>query len=263
MIPVLNIGPFVINTDWLIILLGLWIGILFCEKYASFSGLESKHISNIIYYSLIGGVVGARLGYIGQYLSIFLNHPLSMLSLKPVMLDLETGLLTACIVGYIYIQKNNIDYLCVLDALVPGLSIFFISLGFAHLASGNAYGIQTDLPWGIYLWQEIRHPTQIYEIISAVIIMVILWPRKNINNNNEQFLDSNIKGYRAFLFLALYAFSRIFISTFIHNTEALIMNIRRSQLFWWIILILCLYQTYRLLSKANNSEQSLDQQYYS
>ncbi len=48
-----------------------------------------------------------------------------------------------------------------------------ISLGTAHLLSGDAFGATADLPWSIYLWGEYRHPSQVYEILAALIIYFV------------------------------------------------------------------------------------------
>ena len=65
-----------------------------------------------------------------------------------------------------------------LDALTPLLAVMAIALGLSHLASGAAFGATTQVPWGIELWGAKRHPSQVYEILAAVAILLILWPGK-------------------------------------------------------------------------------------
>lgn len=44
-----------------------------------------------------------------------------------------------------------------------------MSLAVAHLFSGSAFGASARLPWSIYLWNEHRHPTQVYEIVAVLL----------------------------------------------------------------------------------------------
>ena len=61
-----------------------------------------------------------------------------------------------------------------LDALTPGFIVLAGGLALADLASGDAYGSPSSLPWAIELWGAARHPTQIYQLIAVIVIGVIV-----------------------------------------------------------------------------------------
>ena len=244
MLPILNLGPLSINSQLLIIFAGIWIGISFSEKYAPLRGISSSKIGNLIFTALIAGIIGARLGYVMQYFSFFVNDPLAIVALKPVMFDLATGLLVGILSAYVYIQKKRLNLLSVLDALVPGLAIFSLAMGFSHLASGDAYGIPTSLPWGIFLWGELRHPTQIYEIITAIIIIIAIWPKRRVNEADDPKLSA---GLTLFLFLTLHAGSQILIESFKADSALFYSGIRTAHFIWWLVLLVSLLQLNRLL----------------
>jgi 2-amino-4-hydroxy-6-hydroxymethyldihydropteridine diphosphokinase len=42
----------------------------------------------------------------------------------------------------------------------------------SNYANGNAYGLPTDLPWGIQLWNAVRHPVQLYAVILGMILFI-------------------------------------------------------------------------------------------
>ncbi|KPV54953.1 hypothetical protein SE17_00645 [Kouleothrix aurantiaca] len=42
------------------------------------------------------------------------------------------------------------------------------------LLSGEAFGLPTSMPWGVPLFGTIRHPTQIYFALTALISLGIL-----------------------------------------------------------------------------------------
>ena len=43
------------------------------------------------------------------------------------------------------------------------------------LLSGEAFGVPTDLPWGITLFGATRHPTQLYFALAALLSLGVLW----------------------------------------------------------------------------------------
>jgi prolipoprotein diacylglyceryltransferase len=47
-----------------------------------------------------------------------------------------------------------------------------ISLSVANLLSGEGYGLPLQAPWAIYLWGAYRHPTQIYELLLSIGVLV-------------------------------------------------------------------------------------------
>lgn len=252
MIPIFNLGPVSINMQLLILFAGLWIGVSFSEKYAPLRGIRGRYIENLIFISLIAGFVGARLGYVMQYFSIFLQNPLAIFSIKPVMFNPEAGLLVGCISGFIYAQKKAMNFWPVLDSLTPGLAVFGIALGFSHLATGDAYGIPTTLPWGIELWGEVRHPTQLYEIFAAIFITFMIWPKKPQRALKEKSeLLEGLTGLRFFIF---YAGTKIVIETFRANSALLAGNIRAAQVLWWIVMAVCLIQMNKIIRRNSQED---------
>jgi phosphatidylglycerol:prolipoprotein diacylglycerol transferase len=126
-----------------------------------------------------------------------------------------------------------------LDVFTPALAIFSIFLGLSHLASGKAFGIPTSLPWGINLWGEKRHPSQVYEIFAALIILLIFWWR---------FGKQTIPGALFLLIITATAGVRLFLETWRGDNMALIGGIRLSQLIAWFVMALGLILLDRRLS---------------
>jgi prolipoprotein diacylglyceryl transferase len=234
MLPILQVGPLAIQTTGLILLLGLWFGLLLSEKLAR---IEQKVDPNTIYsltlIALIAGIVGARLFYAAQSPDIFIRQPFSLLSLNTAMLDVSGGLITAGIVSLVYAQKQKISLWPTLDALTPLFCVMAIATGLSHFASGDAFGAPTRLPWSIYLWGEYRHPTQLYETLLALTISVLVWPRQS---------KGAITGLRFLNFIVLTALSRIFLETFRGDSIMIFGSLRQAQILAWGILALGLSQ---------------------
>ena len=170
MLPYLRLGPFLLQTPALALLIGFWLGSWLAEKEAVRLRLNQKHISEIVFNGFIAGIVGARLAYASQYLNVYAANPLSLFAPTLNTLDATAGALIGITASVIFAQRKQLPLRPTLDALAPGLAIFMVALGTTHILSGDAFGAPANLPWSIFLWSDYRHPSQIYETLVALII---------------------------------------------------------------------------------------------
>lgn len=247
MLPILQIGPLAIQMPGLVILAGIWVGLSLSERQAPRSGTNANDLYNLAFIGLISGLIGARLAYIARYPAAFTSNLLSMISLNPGLLDPWGGTAFGMILALIYGQRKKMRLWGTLDALTPALAVFMIALGLSHLASGNAFGNPTSLPWGIDLWGARRQPTQIYEIILAAIIFWIIW-------SNRGKVDSRLPGEYFLAFTAMSAAARLLLEGF-RGDSALIGSIRSAQVAAWLVLAASLWGLGRLLKRQKTSHE--------
>lgn len=205
MLPYLRLGPYLLQMTGLALLLGVWAGSWLAEKEASKVGIKPDLIYNLIFFGLIGGMVGARLAYAARYLNAYLANPLSLFALNPNTLSPSEGLLIGLLVAFVYGQRKGLRLRPVLDALAPGLTVFIVFQGLAHLLSGDAFGAPSRVPWAIFLWSEYRHPAQIYEILLAVGILLVV---------SKLPLGEPGRGLNFLLVISLSAATRVFLEAF-------------------------------------------------
>ena len=177
MFPFIRLGPFLLQLPGLALLVGIWIGSSLAEKEAARLKLNVAAVYNLIFFGLVAGIVGARLAYAARYLSAYLANPLGLLALTPATLSPNAGLVTGLAVAALFGWRKKLPLRPTLDALAPGLAAFMVALGVAHLMSGDAFGAPAQLPWSIYLWDDYRHPSQIYETIAALVVFAVAWKR--------------------------------------------------------------------------------------
>lgn len=239
MLPVLNVGPFAIQLPGLILLAGIWIGLNRSEAYARRRGMDVEKINALIMYSLLGGLVGARVGYVAQNLAAFSQKPLDVVALSPQMLDWASGLMASLLIGLIYGQRKNLHLWQTLDALTPALAVIMMSVALMNLASGSGFGIAARLPWSIYLFDEYRHPTQLYDFGLAVLI----WRIIEFNPPDFSLPD----GRRFLTFVSLSAFARIVVDVF-RSDRALIGlgGVSTGQVIAWFILLAAVWLMLRI-----------------
>jgi phosphatidylglycerol:prolipoprotein diacylglycerol transferase len=205
MLPYLSLGPFLLQTSGVALLIGVWIGLSLTEREAVRLQIKPNVVYNMIFLGLVGGIIGARLAYAARYISAYLNNPISLFALNPNTLSPVEGLLIGLLVASIYGWRKGLSLRTTLDALAPGLAVIMVAIGVSHLLSGDAFGSPSLAPWRIYLWNEYRHPAQIYEILAALGVLFIVLKRP---------IDMPGAGINFLLMVALTAFSRIFLEAF-------------------------------------------------
>ena len=234
MLPILQVGPFALQLPGLILLAGLWLGINLAERYADRFGVKASELSKLIMLSLLAALLGARLVYALRYLEVFLASPLSLLSLNPGLLDSLGGLACAILVGWIYTQRKKLPLWGTLDALTPAAAVMAIFLALAHLASGAAFGAETNLPWALELWGATRHPSQIYEALAAALILLVCWPGRKTWHESPP-------GTYFLSFVALSAGARLFLEAFRGDSLTWLWGLRTNQIIAWLVLAISLW----------------------
>lgn len=239
MLPILNIGPLAIQVPGLVILIGLWAGLTLAERYAPRFGVKPNQLYNLVFVILIAGVVGARLAYVIRYPQAFAESPFSIISLNFSLLDPWGGVATGFLAGLIYGQRKQMEFWATLDALTPVLAVLAVALHLAQLASGDAFGAPTDLPWGFELWGARRHPTQIYNILSSILILAILWPgrlKPEERPSGSYFLK----------FVIFSAAARLLLEAFRGDSVLLPGGLRLAQVIAWFLLAISVWKLYTM-----------------
>jgi len=172
MFPVIDLGPFAIQAPGLILILSLWIGIWTMGKFSDALGTNGEAIENSILMGILVGIVSARIGFLLQNPAVFLENPLSLFSLTPSMMNTSFGLLAGLLSTFIYAQKKHLPLWPTLDTAAPLFILILIGWHLANFASGDAYGLPTELPWGVDLWNATRHPVQLYTLILTLCLCI-------------------------------------------------------------------------------------------
>ncbi|AZB08228.1 prolipoprotein diacylglyceryl transferase [Chryseobacterium sp. G0162] len=149
-------------------------------------------------YALIGILVGARLGHCLFYdFDYYSQHPLEIF--LPIQrgpdgayhftgyagLASHGGGIGLMIMLLIYARKFKIPLMTVLDAIAIVLPLAGVFIRLANLMNSEIIGTPTNVPWA-FIFHQVdnlpRHPAQLYEAISYLIIFLIVYLiyKKNI-----------------------------------------------------------------------------------
>jgi len=180
MFPILQIGSLALPVPGLTLLVGVWIGLWLAEKDAARLQLNPEAVYNLAFTGLAAGLIGARLAYVARYASAYAADPLGVFSLHPATLAPNEGGLTGVAAAFLYGVRRKLPLRLTLDALTPVVAVMGVAVAVAHVASGDAFGAAAPaayggVPWSIYLWDEYRHPSQVYELIAALGVLGLWW----------------------------------------------------------------------------------------
>jgi len=163
------------------------------------AGLSTKSSLLCFLSMIIGVLVGARL------LNVLINWDYYMINRERIFafntsgFSLMGGLILAGILGIISAKLLKLDFWKLGDSIAPGLGIGLISMRIGCFLNGCCYGLPSKLPWSIkfpynsfahkyYLSKQdlntefsifkslaspSLHPTQIYEMIGALIATIV------------------------------------------------------------------------------------------
>ena len=217
---ILSFGFLQIRWYSLAYILGFLIG-LYLIKYINkkfSSPLKNTIIDNFFVWSVVGVIVGGRLGYVTFYQTAYtFNNPISIFYIWQGGMSFHGGLLGIIFSILIYSKHKQISFFQLSD-LVSTVAPLGIFLGrIANFINVELYGRTTDLPFAI-IYPNIdnmpRHPSQLYEaFFEGIVLFLILFLFCS------RTFAKNKYGFNTSLFLFFYGLFRFFLE-FLREPDA-------------------------------------------
>ena len=208
-----NLGPIAVHWYGIMYALAL-ISAIFVAKW--FIKHDKLPISNdlfdsYVWWAEIGVILGARLGYILFYdsnTSYYLTHPWQIFN--PYIDGVYAGIsgmsyhgafFGFIIASYLFCRKNKISFWFITDIAVLGISAAYVFGRIGNFFNQELVGRATDVPWGIYVGNVLRHPSQLYEAIleGLLVFAILVYIRKR----------KSFDGQLALMYGILYSMTRI------------------------------------------------------
>lgn len=176
MYPLIELGPLRLSSGGLLLLIAVLVMQSLLVRTARVRGgaALAEQAERCVYPALLGAVIGARLWYGAFNWSLYSQTPNLFVALRVGEFAWPGALLGGALAGALWCHWRKIDPLeladCAALALPPAHALASIGL----LLSGEAFGVPTDLPWGIALFGATRHPTQLYFALAALLSFGVL-----------------------------------------------------------------------------------------
>ena len=172
--------------------------------------LSEKQIDSFFIWSVLGVIIGGRVGYVLFYqTNLFISDPLYILEIWNGGMSFHGGLIGIIMSIYLFSIKNNIKffYLSDLVSLVAPIGLFLGRI--TNFINTELYGRVTNFPFAIInpmIDNNPRHPSQLYEaFFEGIILFIILL--LYFNKNPKKYIIGNISA----LFLIAYSLFRFVI----------------------------------------------------
>ena len=172
----IQIGPLAIR----------WYGITWLAAFSTIYYLIKKfqkdidinQTSDLMFYSLLGAILGGRVGYILFYsFDQFLANPLSIFAIWEGGLSFHGGLLGVLVSCYWLSKKWKMSFFWLMDRVAPYVppGLGFVRLG--NFLNSELLGRPTEVSWGVIFPSDplglVRHPSQLYQAFGEGVILFI------------------------------------------------------------------------------------------
>ena len=182
----LDLGFLQIYWYSVFIFLGIITSCIVIYKESKINNINEEFLINLIFNSLLFGIIGARLYYVLFNIPYYLSNPIEIFQIWNGGLAIHGGILAGLLTTIIYTKSNKVSTVKMLDIIVVGLIIGQAIGRWGNFFNGEAYGNITTLAAlqkqgipkfiidGMYIMGSYRQPTFLYESVWNIFGFIIL-----------------------------------------------------------------------------------------
>jgi phosphatidylglycerol---prolipoprotein diacylglyceryl transferase len=148
-------------------------------KYSS--GIWTKEaVADLIFYGMVGVIVGGRLGYMIFYaLPDLLADPSTVIKVWQGGMSFHGGLIGVLISMWWFARRHQKTFFEVADFTAPLVPLGIAAGRLGNFINSELYGRVTHMPWGM-VFPSVdnlpRHPYQLYAfLLEGIILFCIVW----------------------------------------------------------------------------------------
>lgn len=179
---IIRVGPLAIRWYGMMYLLGFAAAYKLITHLCRLRNIDLNKdgVSDLLFYGVIGVVLGGRLGYVLFYnLHQYLARPWEIFAVWQGGMSFHGGLLGVVAATILFCWRRQLSILQVGDVLVTSSTIG-LGLGrIGNFINGELWGRTTDLPWGMVFpggGPLPRHPSQLYEaFLEGLVLFLVLY----------------------------------------------------------------------------------------
>jgi phosphatidylglycerol:prolipoprotein diacylglycerol transferase len=180
----IHLGPVAVRWYGLMYLVGFgmafWLGRRRIKRTKD-SRVSYALLDDLLFYIVLGVVLGGRLGYVLFYKPryYFLENPLDIPAVWHGGMSFHGGFLGVLLAVWWVARKHKLRWLELTDFVAPLIPLGLAAGRLGNFINGELPGRITSVPWGM-VFQGAgplpRHPSQLYQFaLEGVLLFVILW----------------------------------------------------------------------------------------
>jgi phosphatidylglycerol:prolipoprotein diacylglycerol transferase len=154
------------------------------QRHIAAQGWKNEDLDDMLFYGMLGVILGGRLGEVLFYQPEMLLTPLRILKVWEGGMSFHGGFIGVLVAMALWARKRKRNLLDVYDFIAP-----LVPLGYAAGRMGNfinaelpgRVAVDPNLPWAMVypnLYDNLpRHPSAIYQmVVDGLLVFCILWP---------------------------------------------------------------------------------------
>jgi phosphatidylglycerol:prolipoprotein diacylglycerol transferase len=152
------------------------------EPYASSGHWSARDVEDLLFWGIVGVIVGGRVGYCLFYKPLYyLGHPLEIFAIWQGGMSFHGGMLGVIAAMVLYARKRGLPWLEVTDFIAPCVPTGLAAGRVGNFINGELWGRLADpaLPWAMVFRGAgplPRHPSQVYQfLLEGLLLFVLLW----------------------------------------------------------------------------------------
>lgn len=204
--PEINLGFIKIYTFGLIVAIAFLVGLWFSLREAKRKGINSEIVQGLIFYIMLGGIIGSRVLHVFLNWSYYSEDIFSAFKLWDGGLTFYGGFIGALIAAMIYLKVKKLKFFKYADLVTPSIALGHAIGRIACLVGdGGHVGKLTTMPFGVIVNGELRHLTALYSFANLTFLFILL-----LYLRKKKFFT----GFLFLFYLCYYAFTRFLIELF-------------------------------------------------
>ena len=212
----LQVGPLAVHWYGLTYLVAfglfLWLGSLRVRQPAwARAGWVKRDIEDLLFYGVLGVVLGGRLGYVLFYKpDYYISHLTEIFAVWKGGMAFHGGMLGVAIAMFVFARMRAKPWLEVTDLIAPCAATGLASGRIGNFINGELVGRVADpsLPWAMVFPQVDqlpRHPSQLYQFaLEGLLLFVLIWLYARKPRAVGQVSGAFLLGYGVLRFVAEY-----------------------------------------------------------
>jgi len=208
----LSLGPIAIRWYGLMYLVAFGL-FFFLGRYRAkrdpWRGVSYALIDDLLFFGVLGVVLGGRLGYVLFYKpGYYAAHPLEIFAVWQGGMAFHGGLLGVLAAVWWIARKHGIRWLALTDFIAPLVPCGLAAGRMGNFINGELWGRPTDVPWAMIFFHGgpvPRHPSQLYQFaLEGLLLFAILWLYSARQRPAGAVSGAFLLGYGVFRFAAEY-----------------------------------------------------------
>ncbi len=179
--------------------------------YGSRTGLTPADVEDLLFFGVVGVVLGGRLGYVLFYKpGYYLQHPLEALAVWQGGMSFHGGLVGVLVACALFAHRHRMRWLVLMDFVAPLVPLGLAAGRLGNFINGELWGRASTVPWAIVFPQSgtgvARHPSQLYQFAGeGLLLFIVLWLYSSRPRAVGRVSGLFLVGYGVLRFLAEFA----------------------------------------------------------